>query len=68
MMCDTLPEVFDSPDPKDNYLLAVAQVAQVARAELLVTGDKGHLLSLRKHRTTRIVTARQAVQLMRPGH
>jgi putative PIN family toxin of toxin-antitoxin system len=65
MMCDSLPEVSDSPDPKDNYLLAVAQVA---RAELLVTGDKGHLLSLRKHRTTRIVTARQAVQLMRPGH
>ena len=54
-MFDTLPEVSASPDPKDNYLLAVAQAAQ---AELLVTGDKSHLLRLKKHRSTRIVTAR----------
>ena len=40
------------PDPKDSYLLALAEVSQ---AEFLVTGDK-ELLSLGNHKSTRIVT------------
>ena len=61
IMVETLPKVIASPDPKDNYLLALAQAA---KAELLVTGDKNHLLALRKHGSTRIITARQAVQTL----
>ena len=36
IMVESLPEVVASPDPKDNYLLALAQAAKV---DLLVTGD-----------------------------
>ena len=61
IMVDSLPEVIASPDPKDNYLLALAQAAKV---DLLVTGDKSHLLALKKHGPTRIITARQAVQTL----
>jgi predicted nucleic acid-binding protein len=39
-------------DPKDSYLLALAEAS---RAEFLVTGDK-QLLSLKQHKSTRIIT------------
>lgn len=55
MMCDPLPAVAVSPDPDDDVLLAVAQVAC---AEFLVTGDKNDLLKLERSGGTRIVTAR----------
>jgi len=55
LMCDPLPTVERSPDPNDDWLLAVAEKAQ---AEFLVTGDKSDLLKLEQHGTTRIVTAR----------
>ena len=42
-MLSDLPEVDRSPDPADNFLLAMAQAGQV---EYLVTGDKRHLLTL----------------------
>jgi len=42
IMVESLPEVSASPDPKDNDLLALAQAV---KAELLVTGDKSHLLA-----------------------
>ena len=61
IMVDSLPEVIVSPDPKDNYLLALAQAAKV---DLLATGDKSHLLALKKHGPTRIITARQVVQTL----
>jgi hypothetical protein len=61
IMVESLPEVSASPDPKDNYLLALAPAAKV---DLLVTGDKSHLLALKKHGSTRIITARQAVQAL----
>ena len=41
-----------APDPKDSYLLALAEASH---AEFLVTGDKG-LLSLQRHKSTRIIT------------
>jgi putative PIN family toxin of toxin-antitoxin system len=57
-----LPTVDVSPDPYDNFLLAMAQCAQ---ADILVTGDKRDLLSLSRHQGTRILTARNALELLR---
>lgn len=62
VMYDPLPTVTISPDPDDDFLLAVAQAAA---ADYLVTGDKNDLLSLKSHDCTRIVTARELVQLLR---
>jgi len=56
-----LPVVDVSPDPYDNFLLALAQVA---RADVLVSGDKRDLLSISAHDATRIVTARAALTLI----
>jgi putative PIN family toxin of toxin-antitoxin system len=50
-----LPVVTRSPDPDDDYLLALAEAG---RADYLVTGDKAGLLPLRTHRSTRIMVAR----------
>lgn len=50
-----------SPDPYDNFLLAMAQAS---RAQALVTGDKRDLLALGHHQGTRILTARQALSLI----
>ena len=58
---DHLPTVDVSPDPYDNFLLAMAQAGQ---ADLLVTGDKRDLLSLSSHQGTRILTARDALGLL----
>ena len=60
-MVGQLPPVDVSPDPYDNYLLALAQVVQT---EYLVTGDKSDLLALKQHGRTRIVTAREAITLL----
>lgn len=49
-----LPEVQRSSDPKDDFLLALAQAGQ---AKYLVTGDKSGLLALRQHESTKIVKA-----------
>jgi len=43
MVRDPLPDVTASPDPKDNMVLATALAGRV---ELIVSGDKQHLLSL----------------------
>lgn len=51
-----------STDPDDDYLLAVAEAAD---ADFLVTGDKGGLLQLERHGRTRIVTARNLLELIR---
>lgn len=58
VMVDSLPEVQVSPDPDDNFLLAIAQAG---RADWLVTGDKRDLLALGTHARTRILSARQAL-------
>ena len=47
-------------DPKDSYLLAMAEAG---RADFLVTGDK-ELLALKDHRTTRIITPAAMVELL----
>ncbi len=49
-----------SPDPYDNYLLAMAAAGA---ADYLVTGDKRDLLALERHGGTRIVTVRTFVAL-----
>jgi putative PIN family toxin of toxin-antitoxin system len=48
-----LPRVDISPNPFDNYLLAIAQAGH---ADVLVSGDRQHLLELTKVGTCRIVT------------
>lgn len=55
-----LPLVKRSPDPGDNYLLALAEAG---KAEYLVTGDKSGLLAPARHKSARIVTARDFAAL-----
>jgi len=50
-----LPRVKRSPDPTDDFLLALSEAG---KADYLVTGDKDGLLALDGHKTTRIVSAR----------
>lgn len=61
VMVPTLPRVDRSPDPKDNFLLALAEAGN---ADLLVSGDKRDVLALKRHEGTRIVTAREALQAL----
>jgi putative PIN family toxin of toxin-antitoxin system len=56
LMLSDLPHVDRSPDPADNFLLAMAQAGE---ADALVTGDKHDLLILGTFQRTRIITARQ---------
>jgi len=62
LMCDPLPSVTLSPDPNDDFLLAISQVA---KADYLVTGDKNDWLALKTHGSTRITTARELLQFLR---
>ncbi len=55
-----LPRVKRSPDPGDNYLLALAEAGE---ADYLVTGDKSGLLVLAHHKSARIITARDFASL-----
>ena len=56
-----LPRVKRSPDPDDNFLLALVKAGN---ADYLVTGDKSGLLSLASHKSTRIITARDFASLL----
>ncbi len=56
-----LPSCPVAPDSKDSYLLALAEASQ---AQFLVTGDK-ELLSLRHHKSTRIVTPAAMAELLK---
>jgi len=51
-----LPPVERSPDPMDDFLLAMSEVGN---ADYLVTGDKGGLLALDRHKATRIISAKE---------
>lgn len=62
LMCDPLPAVERSPDPDDDWLLAVAEKAE---ADFLVTGDKSDLLNLERHGRTRIVAAGYLAGMLR---
>jgi putative PIN family toxin of toxin-antitoxin system len=55
-MTGPLPRVERSPDPSDDFLLALSEVGN---ADYLVTGDKSGLLALGRHRATRIISARK---------
>jgi uncharacterized protein len=52
---DELPRVRRSRDAGDDFLLALSEAG---RADYLVTGDKSGLLALKRHKGTRIVSAR----------
>lgn len=58
-----LPHVDRSPDPGDNFLLAMAEASD---AEYLVTGDRRGVLVLEAHHRTRIVSVRQMLELLNP--
>jgi uncharacterized protein len=58
--CRDLPSGV-APDPKDSYLLALAEASQ---AEFLVTGDK-ELLSLKQHKSTRIITPAAMIEILK---
>jgi hypothetical protein len=55
-----LPAVERSPDPMDNFLLAMCEAGN---ANYLVTGDKIGLLALGRHKKAQIVSARQFAAL-----
>jgi hypothetical protein len=59
-MVEHLPRVERSPDPADDYLLALAEAGS---ADYLVTGDKSGLLGLERHKPARIVSAREFASL-----
>jgi uncharacterized protein len=59
-MLGRLPEVKRSPDPEDDFLLAMAEAGE---ANYLVTGDKSGLLALTSHAGTRILSAREFAAL-----
>ena len=59
-----LPAVDRSPDPADNFLLAMCDASQ---ADYLVTGDKRDVLSLKRHSRTHIVTPRYLFDLLKLG-
>lgn len=58
---EQLPIMEISPDPYDNYLLAMATAGD---ADYLVTGDKRDLLALERHGHTRIISVRAFVALL----
>jgi putative PIN family toxin of toxin-antitoxin system len=59
--CQNLPSGTVAPDPKDSYLLALAEAS---KAEFLVTGDK-ELLSLKHYKATRMITPAAMIEILR---
>ena len=57
-----LPTITASPDPYDDYLLAIAAAGS---ADFLITGDKRDLLALRLYEGTKIITVRDFLMLQR---
>ncbi len=61
IIVEKLHKVDISSDPADNFLFATAQAAA---ADYLVTGDKSGVLAIKRHKNTRIVTARKMVDTL----
>lgn len=57
---ERVPRVRRSPDPTDDFLLALSEAGN---ADYLVTGDNGGLLTLKPHKATRIVSALAFAQM-----
>lgn len=53
-----------SPDPKDNPILAAAIAG---KADLIVSGDKHHMLALGTAGGIPVVTAREALERLGKG-
>ena len=64
LVLDDLPEVELSADPDDNPLLAMATAGD---ANYLISGDKRHVLALKKVGKTHIITARRFLTVLRKG-
>ncbi len=62
LILDDPPDVDLSPDPKDNPILAAAIAG---KADLIVSGDKKHMLALGEVEGIPIVTARDALDRLR---
>ena len=62
LILDELPRVDMSPDPKDNPILAAAISGRI---DLIVSGDKKHMLALGEVEGIPIVTAREALEQIR---
>ena len=62
LILDDPPGVDLSPDPKDNPILAAAIAGRV---DLIVSGDKKHMLALREVEGIPVVTAREALVRLR---
>ena len=56
-----LPQVERSSDPRDDYLLALAEKGE---ANFLVSGDKSGLLALDKFAAAKIIAARQFADIL----
>lgn len=61
MIVGTIPNVDYSSDPDDNLIIATAIAGE---AELLVTGDKSHLLSLGTIEGIQIVSPKAAIEMI----
>lgn len=59
LILDDLPDVNVSPDDKDNAILASAIAG---KADLIVSGDKKHVLVLGEVEGIPVVTAREALE------
>ena len=62
LILDDPPMVNVSPDPKDNPILAAAIAG---KADLIVSGDKKHMLALGEVDGIPVVTAREALKRVR---
>ncbi len=57
-----LPRVTRSPDPNDDFLLAMSEAG---KADYLVTGDKCGMLTLHRHKATQIISASAFARVVR---
>ena len=61
LFCEHLPSGPVAPDPKDSFLLALAEAGA---ADFLVTGDK-ELQSLKRHKAARIVSPAAMINVLK---